>query len=49
MKLVTFEKVIPIVLIILDIGAAGVYAYCHDWKKAVYWVAAATLTACVTF
>ena len=42
-------KVFPSILIVLDIGAAVVYA-CHgDWKRAVYWIAAATLTTTVTF
>ena len=43
------EKLLPTILIIIDIAAAGVYAYGGDWKKMVYWLAAATLTACVTF
>lgn len=39
----------PCVLIILDLCAAGVYG-CHaDWKHTIYWIAAATLTASVTF
>jgi hypothetical protein len=42
-------KIFPLILIILDIAAAAVYAWDGDWKKAIYWVAAATLTATVTF
>ncbi len=38
----------PIVLTILDIGAAIVYLYNGDIKHFVYWIAAATLTICVT-
>ena len=49
MTLVTFEKYLPIALIVLDICASGVYAYCHDWRKTIYWLAAAVLTSCVTF
>ena len=41
--------VFPTILIALDIGAAVVYAACGHYIKAVYWCAAATLTACVTY
>lgn len=42
-------KVFPTLLIALDVAAAVVYA-CHgDWRRTVYWLAAATLTATVTF
>jgi hypothetical protein len=34
---------------LLDLGAAFVYGLNTDWKHCLYWVAAATLTACVTF
>ena len=38
----------PAALIILDVGAAVSYACVLDWRRAVYWLAAATLTLCVT-
>ena len=38
-------KIFPI----MDVGAAIVYACCGDWKHMTYWLAAATLTATVTF
>lgn len=42
-------KLFPIVLIVLDVAAGMVYS-CHgDWRKTVYWIAAAVLTAVVTF
>lgn len=41
--------IFPTVLIALDVGAAIVYAACGDFKRAVYWFAAATLTATVTY
>ena len=41
--------IFPTVLIALDIGAAIVYAVGGDLKRAVYWFAAATLTAKVTY
>lgn len=39
----------PSALIVLDLCAAGIYAVSFDWRHTIYWVAAATLTACVTF
>lgn len=42
-------RAFPIVLIILDCCASAVYALTLDWRRAIYWFAAATLTACVTF
>ena len=39
----------PIVLIALDLGAAAVYALEPDLRRSISWVAAAVLTACVTF
>lgn len=43
------KYIFPLALIILDVAAAAVYAICGDWKKAVYWVAAAVLNVTVTF
>jgi hypothetical protein len=34
---------------VLDVGAAIVYATDGDWKKVIYWLAAAVLNAAVTF
>lgn len=42
-------KFFPCVLIALDVAAAVVYAACGDWRRFTYWIAAATLTATVTF
>lgn len=42
-------KIFPLLLILLDLGAAVVYGLKHDWKMAVYWIAAAVLNAAVTF
>ena len=42
-------KIFPIILMILDFGAAVVYLCNGDFKRCIYWIAAATLTACVTF
>lgn len=42
--------IFPAVMIIMDIGAAVMCVVIgKDYKKAVYWVAAAVLNAAVTF
>lgn len=43
------KYVFPILMIALDVGAAGVYLFNGDIKKTVYWIAAAVLNVCVTF
>ena len=43
------DKVFPTLLIILDVCAAIVYACAGDCRRAIYWMAAATLTATVTY
>lgn len=43
------EYIFPLILIILDIGAGIVYAAAGDYKKLVYWLAAAVLNIAVTF
>ena len=42
-------KIFPTLLIALDLGAAVVYGISGDWRKVVYWTAAAVLNAAVTF
>lgn len=42
-------KILPTVLIAIDVGAGMVYACAGDWKRCIYWMAAATLTATVTY
>ncbi len=44
----TRAQIFPAVLILLDLGAAVVYALAADPRRAVYWVAGAVLTLCVT-
>ena len=44
-----YEKLFPALLIILDICAAIAYVPGGDWRRVIYWLAAAVLTACVTF
>lgn len=39
----------PILLIVLDLGAALVYGVYGDVRKVIYWIAAAVLNITVTF
>jgi hypothetical protein len=39
----------PALLIVIDVMAALVYVFDGDWRRAVYWLAAAVLTTTVTF
>ncbi len=41
--------IFPIALIVLDVGAAIMCIHGKDYKRAVYWLAAAVLNVCVTF
>ena len=43
------EYIFPLILILLDVCAAIAYGAGGDWKKAIYWLAAAVLNAAVTF
>ncbi len=43
------EYIFPSILIALDLCAALVYAAKCEWRMALYWAAAATLTASVTY
>ena len=43
------EYIFPTVLIALDVAAAVPYAVRGKLRMMVYWLAAATLTACVTY
>ena len=47
--MISIEKIFPLVLIIIDIVAGAIYFCQGDVKRAIYWVAAATLTYTVTF
>lgn len=43
------DKLFPILLILLNMGASVVCFATSDPKTAVYWIAAAVLNVCVTF
>ena len=42
-------KLFPSILIVLDLCAAAVYGYYGNIRMVIYWVAAAVLTASVTY
>jgi hypothetical protein len=46
---VKIQFLFPCVLMVLDICAACVYCAGGDYKKTIYWIAAAILSATVTF
>ncbi len=43
------DKLFPVVLIVLDVCAGICYVWYGDIRRCVYWIAAAVLTACITF
>lgn len=43
------KQVLPLILILIDIGAAIGYIPYGEWRKVIYWIAAAILTTTVTF
>ena len=43
------KRMFPVVLIALDIMSGAVYLIHGDVRRFIYWTAAATLTATVTF
>ena len=43
------QRLFPTILIVLSVCAAAGYVPAGDWRKVVYWLAAAVLTAVVTW
>ena len=43
------EQILPFVIILIDLGSAVPYMMGGNWRKAVYWIAAAVLNIAVTF
>ncbi len=43
------EKILPTVLMLIDIGAAIPYGLQGDWRRCLYWLFACGLTFCVTY
>lgn len=44
-----FGMLLAIAMIMLSVGAAIGYAVAGDWRRAIYWILAAGITAVVTF
>ena len=44
-----YTQLFPTILMTLDVLAAIAYGVNHKWRQVIYWLAAATLTASVTF
>lgn len=42
-------KLFPSMLIVLDICASAIYLFDGDIRRSIYWLAAAVLTASVTY
>jgi len=49
MRIVCDPRFFPSVLIVLDLFACCRWAWDGDWRRAVYWLAAAVLTTTVTW
>lgn len=47
--MISRAQYLPTAIMILGLGAAIVYTYTGDWRRALYWYAAAALTFSVTF
>lgn len=42
-------QILPIAMILLDVGAAAVCLWHKDYRRAAYWIASAVLNLTVTF
>ena len=49
MTKINTTQMLPLAMILLDAGAAAVCLWHWDYRRAVYWIAAAVLNATVTF
>lgn len=45
---IRMAELFPMVLILLDLSAAVAYGLQADWRRSIYWFAAAVLTLMVT-
>ena len=48
MTKINATQILPIVMILLDVGAAAVCLWHKDYRRSVYWMAAAVLNMTVT-
>jgi hypothetical protein len=44
-----YTYIFPSILIALDVLSAIAYGFSKDLRQVIYWLAAATLSACVTY
>jgi hypothetical protein len=44
----TAVRILPLAMVALSVGAAGVYALDADWRHCAYWLLAGALTFVVT-
>ena len=44
-----YTYIFPSILIALDVLSAIAYGFSRAWRQVTYWLAAATLSACVTY
>ena len=49
MTKINATQILPIAMILLDVGAAAVCLWHRDYRRVVYWVAAAVLNVTETF
>jgi hypothetical protein len=42
-------QLLPAAVILISFGAGIGYLFAKDWRRAIYWIAAAVLNAAVTF
>ena len=49
MTKINTTQILPLAMILLDVGAAAVCLWHKDYRRTVYWMAAAVLNAAVTF
>lgn len=49
MTKINTAQMLPVAMILLDVGAAAFCLWHKDYRRAVYWIAAAVLNATVTF
>ncbi len=47
--MITYTRMLPLMLITINLLSSAIYGYNGDWRRCVYWIAAAVLTAMVTF
>ncbi len=40
---------LPLLIVVISVGSAIMYALDRDWRRVVYWLSAASLTASITF